>query len=420
MMKRLLSLILAVGLIFVMALPASAAEESAWIELLEYSTVDDSGSNWFNYTSTATVSIPTPYSMRCTKVDLLITYPANTAPSKVEVVYGGTYYPLEMLRIDDNTSRVFGTIQNNFYSDVRIRFTRSSSASSYLEILSCRVSQLVTQEVVADAQVFANNTYYPISTNIEVLGDDDPKYANLNSDATIRIDVQDWMKFDTLTIWGSASSFAISSIRVNVGTLGVPFSVSYLTNITSNEWSEWVTDYGGDTGAILSNPHFYGKTLYCINIDLSQLDRTYNYNGSSYPMYVYLTGTFPVDYGYTFNCQYVNGCITIPDKTAASLWNRFTSFMSDLFGGNSSDAEDFASDMESQATEAEDLIDELEQVTKPSVGDIDVDLSDVVSGAHVSNAAAPLTALLSNELFLSMTMISLTLALVAYVLYGKR
>ena len=179
---------------------AHAAEQSAWIELLETATVNDSGQNWFKYSSTATVSVSTPYSMRLTKIDLLITYPANTAPTKVEVFYNGTYYQLEMRRIDSNTSRVFGSIQQNFYSDVRIRFTRSSSATSYLEILSCRVSQIVNQEVQAQAQVIVGDTFYPTGTHIELSGSDDPQYANINSDATIAIEVQDWMKFDQLTI----------------------------------------------------------------------------------------------------------------------------------------------------------------------------------------------------------------------------
>ena len=399
---------------------AHAAEQSAWVELLETATVNDSGRNWFNYSSTATVSVPAPYSMRLTKIDLLITYPENTAPTKVEVFYNGTYYQLEMRRIDSYTSRVFGSIQQNFYSDVRIRFSRSSSASSYLEILSCRVSQIVNQEVQAQAQVLIGNTFYATGTHIDVPGSDDPDYSNINSEATIRIDVQDWMKFDELTVWGSASSLALGSVRVNVGTLGVPFTVSYLSANQDSEWSEWVTDYGGDTGAILTTPQYFGKYLYCITIDLSSLDRTYNYGGSSYPMYVYLTGTFPFDRGYTFNCQYVNGSIFLPDKTEVAWWNRFTAFMSDLFGGDTSQSDQFQQEAQDQANEFDELNSQVENFTRPDLDDMDFSIDSYVSDQEIADAAAPFGELVSDPFILVPVGLSLTVALVAYVLYGKR
>lgn len=396
---------------------AQAAGDSAWLELLEFSTVNSSGSNWFQYTSTATISIPTPYSMRCTKVDMLITYPENTAPTKVEVYYNGTYYNLEMRRIDSNTSRVFGTIQNNFYSDVRIRFTRSSTQLSYLEVLSCRVSQLVTQEVAASAQVFMNNTYYPTSSNVTIDGDDDPKWANINSETTIRIDVQDWMKFDKLSVWGSASSLAITSIRVNVGTLGVPFDVSYRSNVSDSEWTEWVTDYGGDTGAMLTTPHYFGKSLYCITIDLAELDRTYNFGGNAYPMYIYLTGTFPYDRGYTFNCQYVNGSITIPDKTAASWWTRFTDFMTGLFDRDSAEGDAFQDDMQQMGDEFQNALDQMDEVTQPPVEDIPIDPSTYLDPTAIGQAGSIIQSLFDNNLVMTMVSITLIVGLAAFIIF---
>lgn len=399
---------------------AEASEESAWTELLKFSTVNDSGSNWFKYTTSATVSIPTPYSMRLTKIDMLITYPASTGPTNVEVYYNGTYYALEMRRIDETTSRVYGTIQNNFYSDVRVRFTRGNAQVSYLEILSCRVSQVMRQEVSASAQVFVDNTYYSVSTNINIPGDDNPIYANINSDAIIRIDVQDWMKYDTLSVWGSSESLAVSSIRVNVGTLGVPFDVSYMSNVESNEWTEWVTDYGGDSGCMLTFPHFYGKTLYCITIDLQQLDRTYNFNGSSYPMYIYLTGTFPADIGYSFNCQYVNGSVIVPDKTDAAWWTRFTDFMRDLMNPASSHVNQFQHDAEVAVGELENANDQLQEVERPDVEQVVTDFEQFVPQADVQFVGSEMAALTSNGLFSTLLLMGLGVALIGYILYGKR
>lgn len=409
-------------------LVAHAEEETAWTELLEYSTVNNSGSNWFRYTSTATVSIPTPYSMRLTKIDLLITYPTSTAPTAVEVYYNGTYYPLEMRRIDANTSRVFGAIQQNFYSDVRIRFTRSSTSTSYLEILSCRVSQVVNQEVPADAQVFVDNTYYATGTNIEVAGNEisDTAYSQ------IRIDVADWMKFDTLTIWGSATTMGLNSVRATIGTAGIPFEMSYIQTLATGETADYTYrytytenysgggGYGNGYGDINTAIEYNGKILFCITIDLTGIDRTYNYNGNSYPLYVYLTGVYTGLYGYSFNCQYVNGSIIVPDKTEVIWWNKFTKFMEGLFGKSSDKADDFADNAESQKSELDQMNEQLEAVTKPSVEDIETDIGSYIDTEDNATVAGAFQTFASNPLISTMMMITLTVALVGYILFGKR
>lgn len=419
-LKRLLpALALALVLLISTTEPATAqaSGESAWMELLEYSTVNNAGKNWFQYSSNVTVSIPTPYSMRLTKIDLLITYPENTAPTKVDVFYNGTYYELEMRRIDATTSRVFGTIQNNFYSDVRVRFTRASTAISYLEILSCRVSQIVSQEVEATAQVFVDDTYYPTSYNIEVVGDPNPIFENMNSDSTIRIDVQDWMKFDKLSIWGSADCLAVTSIRVNVGKLGVPFEVSYRNTLTNSEWSEWYNDSSGWSGVTITSPSYLGKSLYCITIDVSELDPTYNFGGNSYPMYIYITGNFRRDVGYDFNCQYVNGTITVPDKTAASWWTRFTDFMTGLFNRDSAESDAFADDMQQMGDSFQDALDQMDEVTQPPVEDLPLDPSAYLDPNAIGQAGTVISELFNNKLVTPMVCITLTVGLAAFIIF---
>lgn len=412
-------------------LVAHAEEDTAWTELLEYSTVNDSGSNWFRYTSTATVSVPTPYSMRLTKIDLLITYPAGTAPTKVEVIYNGTYYPLEILKIDNNTARVYGSIQQNFYSDVRIRFTGSSTSVSYLEILSCRVSQIVTQEVQANAQVYVNNTYYPTGTSIEVPGNEVSDTAS----SLIRVEVYDWMKFDTLTIWGSASTLGLNSVRATLGTSGLPFEMSYIQTLATGESADYTYrytytenysgggGYGNGYGDINTAIEYNGKILYCITIDLTGVDRSYGYDGNSYPLVVYLTGVYTGTYGYTFNCQYVNGSIVVPDKTEVTWWNKFTAFMSGLFSADPedvADAEDFRADAEQQREELDDMNGQLDDVSKPDVDGIQMDVNNYIDAGSSQSLSGAFSALTSNNLIISMMCITLTIALVGYVLYGKR
>ena len=337
-MKRILSLILGAALVVVLAVPVNASESgSAWIELLEFSTVDNSGQNWFRYISSAVVSVPTPYSMRLAKIDMLITYPSGQIPSKVQVSYNDTFYNLTITAIDSTTARVYGKIQNNFYSDVRIHFSRNSDAQSYLEILSCKVTPLPQQEVLASAQVLIGGAYYPQNHIIEVPGNELSESAY----AQIRIDVLDWQKYDMVTIWGSATTFALSSIRATINKTALPYELTYIESFPTGETVDYNYNYtytenysgGGGYGNVYGSGdtaiEFGGKILYAMRIDLTNIDRTL-----THPMNIYLTGVYYGMYGYTFNCQYVSGNIIVPDTSNASWWNRFTNFMSDLFGSD--------------------------------------------------------------------------------------
>lgn len=409
MMKKVHSLLLVIALIFAMAVPASAAEDSNWIELLETTTVNDSGVNWFSYSTSATISIPTPRQMRVVAVDMLLSYTNGTAPDSVEFISGGYITKLTVSQLTNGMARVYGVITNTFYTDVQFRFTRSANTTSTVEVLSCRINSLPYQNFDASADVLLGNAYYPVNDIIDLAGHGLP---NANVSEQIRISVYDWQKYDTLSIMGYFDDAAISSIRASIGSVAIDVDVSFIDTESAGGWIKWENDENDGDGTITD---WYSEYLFSISVDVSDLRAFY-----TEPLYLYVTCDYDMAFGATFICQYVTGSVLVPDISDLTWWQRFTSFMTDLFGGEDPAADDFASNMESQATEAEDLIDELEQVTKPPVGDIDVDLSDVVSGADVSNAASPLTALLSNELFFSMTMISLTLALVAYVLYGKR
>lgn len=405
-----------------------ASEDTAWTELLQYATVNDSGSNWIKYTSNAMVSIKTPYSMRLAKIDMLLTYPSGTCPSRIEVFYSSTLYRLTISQIDDTTCRVYGTIQNNFYSDVKIKFTSGKSTATYVEILSCRVSQVVSQETVAEAQVFAEDAFYPTGTLIEVPANSlDMTFQN-----QIRIDVYDWKKYDTLTIWGSANYMGLSSVRASIGTVGVPFEMSFTQSIPTGEtggyddrytYTDYTTSsggYGNTYGDINIAPKYNAKILFCITIDLTGMDRTYSHGGDEYPLYVYLTGTYTGLYGYNFNCQYANGSITIPDKSDATWWYKITQFFTDLMNPDNSEVEEFGQEASDMADQMENMNQQLDEVEKPAVEDIQMGVDGLVPSADVAVVNTQFAMITQHPLVLTMTLISLTVALVAYILYGKR
>lgn len=404
---------------------AHAEEDSAWVELMEFATVNDSGSNVVKSASTVTtISIRTPQSMRCCKIDMLVTFTSGTAPTAVAVMYNGIAYPLKIAQINATTARIYGDIPDTLYSNVLVRFTRSSSTVSYYEVLSCRITGVTAQEFVADASVLIDGTTYSTATQIEVAGND----ISETSYSQIRIDVYDWMKYDTVTIWGSALTMGLTSVRATVDTVGLPFEMSYTQTIATGETTDYTYHYtytenytggggyGDGYGDLNTAIEYNGKILYCITIDLSGVDRTLTTSS----LRVFLTGVYTGTYGYTFNCQYVNGSIVVPDTTNASWWTRFKNFMTDLFGGDTAESDDYQDEAGQQRDELDGLNTQLEDVNKPDVDGIQMDIGGYVDGGDSQAFAGALASLTGNSLLISMMCITLTIALVGYVLYGKR
>lgn len=87
---------------------------------------------------------------------------------------------------------------------------------------------------------------------------------------------------------------------------------------------------------------------------------------------------------------------------------------------DTSQSEQFEEEIASQATEMEEIGDTLDSVTKPPVEELNPSVDEIVSPADVGEYTSILQILLGNQIFLSVCLMSLTLALVSYTLYGKR
>lgn len=413
MTRRLLLLALALALSISAVVPvtAAAAESADWIELLEFTSIDDSGSNTFTFTTTANVVLPLHQSMRLRKLDILFTCNSGQQPNKIAVTAAGSTFELTILRISGTTFRAVGYIPNTVYSSLRITFTKTTSSQQTYHLLSCKVSPLGQEEVVADADLYFNGAFYELPNDVITEG---TAVTPTNLTYTARINVYDWQKFDYLTIWGSVTQASMTSVRATLSTAGLPFTINYMDTSSIASWSEWVADYGGDTGAILEM-EFYGDYLYCITIDLANVDRTL-----TDPLYIYIRGAWDAASAFTFTCMYVNGGVSISDTANVSWWTRFTTFMRELFGGDSAEADDFKTDMEQQGQEVQDAADQIDSVTRPPLDDVDVDLGVYVDAAGTAQAGEMFGQLFDNALVLPMVMISLLVALAAFVIFGKR
>lgn len=311
-MKRFFALFLCFVLIFVLAVPASAANESGWVELLEEITIQPDGENIFRMGSSYTLKIPTPREMRIRRIDMLIRVPSPHPITSASCTVNSTVKLLEVYRIGDNLVRIIGELPDATYETINISLKRSGTSSQPYEVLSCKVTPLLQQEFVADAEVYlesyGDSGYYSVPEIIYFWRDGSGYYSD-SSPWMARVHVYDWQKFDSLSVWGSANGASIESIRASVGTT----ALDYTCNFIDVESGESFID--GDPAA--SVVHEFGKYMFNLTIDLSNVDRT-----NPDPLYVYFSGSYDITVLTTFNCQYVNGSVTTADTTNAG-WKQW-------------------------------------------------------------------------------------------------
>lgn len=425
-MIKILSLFLAVALIVALAVPVSAAETNpgGWIELLEYTSVQTNGENWFTINGTTGVfTIPLYGEKRLCKVDMLIWHQYAERITAASVSSGSSSQSLKILHVGDGLSRVYGAIPNAYYEILNVSITHSTSSNVTFELLSCRVTPVQTTDMPATGKIWCDdNVNNTINAPGSYMSEGDGTDLTLPWQTPIL--VTDWQKFDTVTVYGSIAGIGLNSVRCSIGAKGLPYEITYTsTNPTGAEqtYSESVSInysdtteryYGNIYGAYDTNYLYLGKVLFTVTIDLTGIDRT-----MTDPLVVYFTGVTYDAHAHAFNCQNLSGSIITPDTSGLSWWTRFTAFMTDLFGGDTQEADQFQENMEEANNALSDAGDQMDAVTKPAVDDVPMDPSQYLDPTGTAQAGQIVQTLLGNELVLPMASITLIVGLAAFIIF---
>lgn len=366
---------------------------SGWTELLETETVNDSGNNLVKCTtSTTKFSIKTPVYMRITKVDILIAHDAYGAPTNLRLEYNGGYYTLKKAVIDANTTRYYGeNIPDTLYADLRFEIGRSGSDVKHYQILSCRVSQFTAKEFQASsyARINGEDIVAPFAYEYH-----DPDASDGYEHFQFPLRVTDWQKYDSITVTGSVGFMALNSVRCTIDGSGVPYQMSFTSSnptgvyghsYTWNEtkYYEYDESYKGTSETTTINgTEYHGKTLFSITVDLRNVDRN-----STEDLYVYFTCLANAYYSYTIQIVNVTGSLDIADVTEVSWWQKFTTFMNGLFGGDDQGALDDLGDSSNSISSNTDQIHGFEQ-SQQAV--LDNNFAQIQTAVTFTNFAAAL------------------------------
>ena len=484
-MKRILVLALALILaVSFLAVPSYAAEfdNDMWMNVLEYSTVNDSGGNYFSCNTTGSAVFNVTPGTTINYIDMLLKITGG-APSSVTIssVAGSNPVELNIISVGNGLYRVYGDTENRVVSAFKLNFTFSKDVQHFISFLSLSAG-IGDRYYMPTVGMMSGNVaegsirlvYDPDSTEIagtSVVVDSDDDIQ----DYLLYLECSDWQKFDYIDYQVYITEVSsLDGITATFGDLSLPISLSYVDQTYDNA--------------------FYVS----IRVDLTGIDRTASKD--NYPM-VILSGVCNYDFNY-FALMSVTGILKVDQvpwylylfnkwKSVSSSWwdglnsilsswqtdwndwvsdweksivsiysyidslrasfdtglsmiansiqtfkDSFLTFVSDVKDFWSSlfdnldaiyqaltatgDNEDFADNVDQQGEKLDQMDNALNSVTKPALDRVDTNISGIVSDTDLANTAHVYTYIIDDNIMApALTMVTI-LAMMSFALFGKR
>lgn len=442
-MKRYIRLVaLCMALLSLITAPASAAESTnldGWLNLLDYDTANSSGSNTVSCPSgTTSILYMLPAEMWLGFIDAVIFSNHSFTATN------GAGTALTVSYIGNNLYRVYGSCPNYTIAGLSLKITVTSA--TVVEVKSLRVCTVYGSSHFAEKGTLRvtggglSSTYSATQSSSTTslkcsfpVGLEENQYFNAN------IYLTGWRNYDYLDFYFFVRARSIESIVCKMGDVFIPVDIQfYSVGIESGVFSQIVArvDLRGLDRSSSSTPVLFVEGVAsCAQTDSSygSYIRLDTVSGYVCPEAVdptvswiqkltdKLTGWFSdlqsrVD---IIGSQLVVNLNTITNSIKTEVKN-ITDRLDSLIHPDSTDSDDFSDSMASQATEMDEANDTLDSVTKPPVDDLDPSVDDIVPAEDVAKFTSVFAAIFENNIFLSVFLMSFTLAMVSYVLYGKR
>lgn len=405
-MKRLFSLLACVTILFSMVLPASASG-SDWVNVLDYAEANGSDNRYFSFSNSKTLVFDLGFSTMLGSFDIILNYTGSKITSATLNGDSLTVSPLS-----GNVIRIYG--DTRYFTGDTLTLKLNNSGTAYCEIISFKASGLFHNRFPTTGQISVD--WSPVnSTGFVTMPDADTPAEVFWGGATATDDVSPftawiypnrWKDYDFIDFSMFVRAQSIESITVTHDGEFVPFELSFLDTISQT----WVDPNNSSTQFNFTD---LSEVYISLRIDVSGLDK----NSSSLPR-IGITGQYRDN-----NSNNRLALFDVIGHVSAEPENPIIHWLKKIYSaliGEGSGADDIGSTIESQAGELEGIGDALGDVIKPDIDDLDGSLDDLVSPDQVDAVGAVFAPLFQNNTILHILIMSLTLALVSYVLYGKR
>lgn len=443
-MKRILPLVLTVLLLpALLAFPAMADEvTSPWVNVLDYSTLDDSGANYIYLYDNDPFYYTLPSKGTVFGIDLLVY--CRYGIESVQFCRDETendWLDAFIYEIGDGVYRIIGGGKRVSWEKVYIKIdtdVSSSSTRALLNILSFNVSYTPTTSGVLNASLTglvgtgdsfsAQYTGTTVTASWDTVGSG---YDERHFSSYIRFP-DNWQAYDyidiILTLWVDE----IDSITADDGIYSLPVEVTPLYQVGQ-------ATQPGTANNIIS-----------VRIDLRGMDRS----GSNYPLlrisgYSYTAfNSFAIAHcsgialtneisPITFWIQQVGGWFSSQTSSignwfnqqisAVQTWGKNITDSVATWGKNivnaisgKGDASQVQDNINSAVGELEDVQSVMDSVSRPELNAIDFNVSGMLDTSAVAVYGNIFSTLIGNQYMTNILMIAFILAAASFLLFGRR
>ncbi len=313
------------------------------------------------------------------------------------------YY--EVVHVGDKMYRCYGSFIVRNISQLSFRFITDSSVVSSVSIRNFTLGNY--SSVIHDVEAYCEIMALPYEATIHYVSTDEVNYrawtTYTDSDPNygLAIRVEDWRKYDYIDILMYTNVGSVTNVTCNMNGVAVPCDVTYLNNDVAMQ----------------------GTYTYTIRMDLRSLDRTALGNAVA----VVSGSTMPVGSLNYVDVMSVHGYVSYDSLNAWQYLgyflyqqiNSIVNYLRQLVDGGSASS-DLSQGVQDAVDDLQQVDDSLQSVVRPDIDSVDVDVAKKLNPVVLTAYGNIFGILFNNEYISVIFILAFTLALVAYVLYGKR
>lgn len=371
--------------------------------------------------SNTIVTFDLPFTMAYSYVDVLVRITGATSSyisNPICYLDGNRQVTLTLVSLGNSVYRIYGNLTQTYSTHIGFSLTNThpSIADMHVSWISIKVSSFNVSSFPSTGSVYVSpgdgawHAMPDASTSVSAWV---AETGLVSSSWAGYVSVPQWQKFDYIDVYLTVYTVSLDSLSARCGDLFVPMEIHYLSN----------PGYGGtytddSDGSNVTSSDFKSRSYVRCRLDVSTLQRTLTSG-----LYIDVTGTytsFSGSVGLQLNsiCGHINTSNYNPITfQLRNIYARLSELVL-YFKGDTTSGDAFKQDSAPLISDLDGISSAMDSLSKPSMDNLDTDFSADMSGAGV------LMGKLFDEVFSvnwSYTLIiaSLTVGVVAYILYGK-
>lgn len=440
MRNRLISYVLLFASI-ISLFSISVSADSDYINLFDYGLVNGGDKDWFYWTSSSTsCTFNFPNYQYLNYFDFVVQLPANVSLNSVTISSGTNKWskPMTIIPAGDRCYRIFSS--GEWVYDNSIKLTFDCSRTCYITFSSATCvpgARYTYHNVDSVGDLYTNsrigsfgNTNGQVNSIHHFVTDTDAFHT---AHLTLSPSDPNFLAYDywECYLWTTISS--INSITCVSGDVQLPLEISYIYPSTSGTQEYTIlirVDLRGVNRTFDPLPiiYVYGSTRASGTDFAASILNSVGYNVPSISSFQWIDSLVS-KFSYHFDnlVNSISGFFSNLNIHLSNFFNTLFTRLSDIrdliyqiVTGKDNNSGQFNQDLDDKQQQIDDMNQVIDSVTKPSIDDINIDVSGYISSSDIDSYSSIFESIFSNNIIFSTLMIALTFTLVSFVVFGKR